>query len=227
MKKVFTTLIIMGLITVAAIVGVKNINFEQDNQTNETVIVPEDSVVLNDEQREIIDETAVIHELKKINESYFAEHAFSDTHTNAKEADVTKATREYLDKHIGDDINVNDWKVWEYNTKSLTIGYTGRVMVGYNMDDVEVSVVGDKIYVSIPKQKDSFEFKLEREAEKDGWLTKVQGEDRVKIEEDARKKEFKEAETAGIRQKAEDNFKKVVTEKLSCFNGYTVEFKEA
>lgn len=222
MKKVFTTLIIMGFITVAAIVGINLITLEP-----ETVIVPEDSVVLNDEQREIIDETAVVHELEEINESYFAEQTFSHTHTNAKEAPVTKATREYLDKYIGDDINVNGWKVWDYNTKSLTIGYTGRVMVGYNMDDVEVSVVGDKIYVSIPKQKDSFEFKLASESEKDGWLTKVQGEDRVKIEEDARKKEFKEAEAAGIRQMAEDNFKKVVTEKLSCFKDYKVEFKEA
>lgn len=192
-------------------------------KTPEVTVVDTD---LSPEQRQIITDTEVKHELSKINESYFAKQDFTNTYTFAKESNITKPVREYIDEKIGDDFDVNSWKIWKENVKSLTLAYEGSINVGYNMDQVGVKVDNDagEITITIPKQIDLIALDPIKEAEENGWLTKVSGEDRVNVQNAAKEKELKIAENDGIREEAENNFKNVVSAQLKEF-GYNVVFK--
>lgn len=97
--------------------------------------------------------------------------------------------------------------------------------VGYELSEISVKVDDNKIYISIPKAKlndnyviwDSIEYK-----EKNNINNPIEFSQYQEMVQKIEEKGLKEAENNGIYKAAEDNLKKLITEFLSGFVGYTI-----
>lgn len=112
-----------------------------------------------------------------------------------------------------------------WTTNSIELECKGVVKVGYELSEISVKVDDNKIYISIPKAKlndnyviwDSIEYK-----EKNNINNPIEFSQYHEMVQEIEEKGLKEAENKGIYNAAEDNLKKLITEFLSGFVGYTI-----
>ena len=113
---------------------------------------------------------------------------------------------------------------------SVRIAYSGTIKVGYEIAAAQISVDADagEIHIALPEAKvisnaideDSLQY-----AERNNIFNPVKGDLAANHLEDARKAELEKAVEMGLYEKAEENARRIITENLAQFQGYTVVFE--
>ena len=124
-------------------------------------------------------------------------------------------------RYIFDDIKIPGTK----NTISLEC--TGKVKIGYNMSEIEVSVDDSTIHVKIPKGNVMSNYIIWdsiKSSEKNSIFNPINFEQYKKLIDEIEEEGLKEVEAKGIYTRADENFKSIIKAFLAEFKDYGIEF---
>ncbi|MBQ1186896.1 MAG: DUF4230 domain-containing protein [Clostridia bacterium] len=153
------------------------------------------------EQSFVISEYFVAEELKSIGEINTSEYTYS-------------IERSHSDYRKAFDFNV------PFTEKSLTIMYSGKVKVGYNINEMKYMVANDKILFKIPEPV--VENYINKELVKDennNLFNPINSDDYASLREGVLEEGLKKATSKGTYENAETELKNILTkhfEKFGC-----------
>ena len=112
-------------------------------------------------------------------------------------------------------------------TNSVEITVSGVVKVGYDINEIEIRVDDDKIYIKLPEAKlndnyviwDTLSY-----SESNNILNPIEFSQYEELVDEIEKKGLENVESEGIYQKAEENVKKIMDGFLSEFPDYEIEY---
>lgn len=112
-------------------------------------------------------------------------------------------------------------------TNSVEITVSGVVKVGYDINEIEIRVDDDKIYIKLPETKlndnyviwDTLSY-----SESNNILNPIEFSQYEELVDEIEKKGLENVESEGIYQKAEENVKKIMDGFLSEFTDYEIEY---
>ena len=112
-------------------------------------------------------------------------------------------------------------------TNSVEITVSGVVKVGYDINEIEIRVDDDKIYIKLPEAKlndnyviwDTLSY-----SESNNILNPIEFSQYEELVDEIEKKGLENVESEGIYQKAEENVKKIMDGFLSEFTDYEIEY---
>lgn len=113
---------------------------------------------------------------------------------------------------------------------TVKIAYSGMIKAGYEIADIDVAVdaAAGAIRIRLPEVKvvsnaideDSLQY-----VEKNNIFNPIKGDAAAQYLDDIRKKELDKAVEMGLYDKAEENAKVIIAEKLADYRGWTVTFE--
>lgn len=140
------------------------------------------------------------------------------------------STYEYT--YDGTEVNSSSIELFNHKlpgtANSVTYTYSGVIKVGYDIEDIEITLDQEKYYIFIrlpePHVLDNY-LKTHWECEeKNNILNPLNISDHRDFFEEISQRELEKAEEAGIYDKAEDQVKLLITNFLAVFSDYEVVF---
>ena len=139
--------------------------------------------------------------------------------TYSGEYTVTKGKDEA--RYLLDDIKVIG------TTNSVKITASGVVKIGYDINEIEVRVDDDKIYIKLPEAKLNDNYVIWDTVsclESNNILNPIEFSQYEELVDEIEKEGLEQAESEGIYQKAEENVKQIIDGFLAEFKDYEIEY---
>ena len=139
--------------------------------------------------------------------------------TYSGEYTVTKGKDEA--RYLLDDIKVIG------TTNSVKITASGVVKIGYDINEIEVRVDDDKIYIKLPEAKLNDNYVIWDTvscSESNNILNPIEFSQYEELVDEIEKEGLEQAESEGIYQKAEENVKQIIDGFLAEFKDYEIEY---
>ena len=110
----------------------------------------------------------------------------------------------------------------------IKLTYAGTIKVGYDLSDMEINVDNEKKTITIALGEQIIENNLPEESvetiERNNILNLIRSDEVTNRLVEIKNDEYEDAVDKGIKEKAEDNAKAIIEEKLSGIDGYTIYF---
>lgn len=199
-NKTLARLAVIGVITIAVIVAVIGTKISDGIHDGSEAVT---------HQVEVTNVT-IEHKLQEIGEMATYEYTYTDMTT-------IKDTRRLFDK-----VDIPG------TTHSMDMKYSGVIKVGYEVANIQVKMNGNKIKIELPEAQvlDNYinDEDVEFLNENNNPFNPIEPEEGYKYLPEEKQRQLEMAEEEGIYDLAEENAKKTITELLSGYEDYEVEF---